>query len=57
MSDSEIEKVAKLIRNNGKALSKDKSKTIIFLKKIGVLSKNGNLSRAYKKICIPIGQD
>ncbi len=57
MSDKEINIVVSSIRKNGKTISKDKSKTAAFLRKIGILTKNGNVSRAYKEICIPIGQD
>ncbi|HEY5326458.1 MAG TPA: hypothetical protein VIJ27_05625 [Mucilaginibacter sp.] len=54
MSDKEIESIALSIRKNGKKMAKDKAKRESFLKKIGILTKNGNVSRAYKDICIPI---
>lgn len=57
MSDKEIEYFALSIMKNGKKLAKDKAKRESFLKKIGILTKNGNVSRAYKEICTPIGQD
>lgn len=57
MSDKEIKVVVSSIIRNGKKISKDKTKTTLFLKKLGILTKNGNVSRAYKEICIPIGQD
>ncbi|WP_156088767.1 hypothetical protein [Mucilaginibacter pedocola] len=57
MSDKEIKSVALSIRKNGKEIARDKSKTTAFLKKLGILTKAGNVSNAYKEICIPIGQD
>lgn len=56
MNDKEIKLVADSIRRNGKKISKDKAKAKIFLKKLGILTKNGNVSSAYKEICIPIGR-
>lgn len=57
MSDKEIEFVALSIKKNGRKIAKDKAKTESFLKKLGILTKNGNVSRAYKEICTPIDQD
>ena len=54
MSDKEIESIALSIRKSGKKMAKDKAKTESFLKKIGILTKNGNVSRAYKEICTPM---
>lgn len=56
MSDKEIRLVVSSIKRNGKVISKDKAKTKTFLKKLGILTRNGNVSPAYKEICIPIGR-
>jgi len=56
MSEKEIAIVVRSIRKNGKTISSDKAKTTTFLKKLGILTKTGNVSRAYKEICIPIEQ-
>lgn len=56
MSDKEIKLVVSSIKRNGKKISKDKAKTKIFLEKLGILTKSGHVSSAYKEICIPIGQ-
>jgi hypothetical protein len=57
MSEKEIEIVVRSIKKNGKLIAKDKAKTKSFLKKIGILNRNGKVTNAYKEICIPIGQD
>jgi hypothetical protein len=57
MSDKEIQIIADTIRKNAKKATSTEGENDIFLKKIGVLTKNGNASRAYKKLCIPTEQD
>lgn len=57
MSDKEITSVAKSIRANGRKISESKTKTENFLKKLGILTKSGSVSKAYKEICTPIGLD
>jgi hypothetical protein len=57
MSDKEIQIIADTIRKNAKKATSNETENDIFLKKIGVLTKNGNASRAYKKICIPTEQE
>ncbi len=56
MSDKEMDKLLKTMRENGRKLVADKVKNTQFLKKIGILNRNGNVSKAYKDICIPIEQ-
>jgi hypothetical protein len=57
MSEKEIATVVKAIRKNGRKISSDKAKSASFLKSLGILTKSGTVSKAYKEICTPIGQD
>ncbi len=57
MSDKEIKNIVADIKKNGKLISSDKEKSATFLKELGILDKSGNVSKAYKDVCIPIGQD
>lgn len=54
MSEKEIETIVRAIKKNGRLMAKDKAKTKSFLKKIGILNRNGKITNAYKQICIPI---
>jgi hypothetical protein len=56
MSDREIQAIADAIRKNAKKASSNAAKNTAFLKKVGILTKNGNASRAYRKICTPTVQ-
>jgi len=57
MSEKEIAIIVSSIKKNGKLIAKDKTKRKSFLKKIGILNRKGNVSNAYKEVCIPIEQD
>jgi hypothetical protein len=57
MSEKEIATVVRSIKKNGELIAKDKAKRRSFLKKIGILNRNGKVTNAYKEICIPIEQD
>ena len=56
MSEKEIETIVRAIKKNGRLLAKDDAKRTAFLKKIGILNRNGKVTNAYKAICIPIEQ-
>ncbi len=57
MCTREIEKADKEIKAFGKKVSTDKKSAERFLKSIGVLTSKGDVSKHYKKLCIPHAQD
>jgi len=57
MSKTEIEKFDAKLKAYGKKITSSKKKSEEFLFKIGVTTKNGNLSKHYKNLCTPQDQD
>jgi len=57
MSKTEIEKFDAKLKAYGKKVTSSKKKSEEFLFKIGVTTKNGNLSKHYKNLCTPQDQD
>jgi len=56
MSEREIQKIVNTIRKNAKKSSSNAAQNTAFLKRVGILTKGGNPSKAYLKICTPTGQ-
>jgi hypothetical protein len=56
MSEREIQAIANTIRKNAKKSSSNAVQNTAFLKKVGILTKGGNVSKAYLKICTPTEQ-
>jgi hypothetical protein len=57
MCTREIEIADREIKVFGKKVSTDKKSAERFLKSIGVLTSKGEVSKHYKKLCIPHAQD
>jgi hypothetical protein len=53
MSKTEIDKFEAKIKAYGRKVSSSKKKSEEFLIKIGVTTKDGNLSKNYKNLCTP----
>ena len=51
MSEEEIKSFKKVLKEYQENI--DKETAYIFLKKLGILTEKGNISRKYKTICIP----
>jgi len=57
MSDRELKTYLSELEKAATAISKDKEKSIKFLKDIGMLNREGKVKRQFRSLCIPIGQD
>jgi hypothetical protein len=57
MSENELKTYLSDMKKAATAISKDKEKSIKFLKDIGLLNRAGKVKRQYRDLCIPIGQD
>lgn len=57
MSEKEIQSTIKEIQSAGKKISKSKKTSHAFLIKLGVITKSGNVKRAYRDLCTPLTQD
>lgn len=57
MRTREIQKADKQIKKHGRKVSANKVSAEIFLKKIGVLTSNGNVNGPYRKLCTQHDQD
>ena len=56
MSERDLSIFLKILKKEKRAASKyTKAKAGEFLKTVGVLTKNGNLTKPFKEICIPKG--
>jgi len=53
MTDKEVDRLIKEMRAYTKELFKDKEKSKDFLVRAGIITKNGNLTKPYKHLCIP----
>ena len=57
MSDKELKTYLSELKKAADAISKDKEKSIKFLKDIGLLNREGKVKRQFRDLCIPIDQD
>lgn len=57
MCTKEIEKADKQIKTHGRKVSANKESAEEFLRKIGVLTSDGKVSRHYKELCTQHAQD
>ena len=57
MSDRELKSYLSELKKAATEISKDKEKSIKFLKDIGLLNKEGKVKRQYRDLCIPIDKD
>jgi hypothetical protein len=57
MNDEERAEFIKMLREHREIVSKDKKLSREFLIKAGIYTKSGKLSKHYRHLCIPSGQD
>ena len=57
MNDEEREAFIKMLHEYTEKLSKDKQLARDFLIRAGIYTKSGRLSKHYRHLCIPSGQD
>ena len=57
MNDEEREEFIKMSQEYTEKLSKDKKLARDFLIRAGIYTKSGRLSKNYRHLCIPSGQD
>ena len=57
MNDEERAEFIRMMREHREIVSKDKKLAREFLIKAGIYTKSGKLSKHYRHLCIPSGQD
>ncbi len=57
MCQEETNKLIKQMRKARKDATKSPDLALAYLKKLGILTEKGNLTKQYKGLCIPINRD
>jgi hypothetical protein len=56
MTDKYIKKLVSKVERHGVEVSKDKKKSKTFLKKAGIITETGKVTKNYRHLCIRPGQ-
>lgn len=56
MTDKYIKKLVSKVERHGVEVSKDEKKSKTFLKKAGIITKTGKVTKNYRHLCIRPGQ-
>lgn len=57
MSQTERDQFLALIKNKKEELSGNRQASLLFLRRVGIITQNGTLRKEYKNLCIPPKQD